>query len=47
MGGPIPTDYMTKYSLSPEQFMKMKDKFSKKEIFTSPSTDPEKEFVVD
>jgi len=47
MGGPIPTDYMTKYSLSPEQFMKMKDKFSKKEIFVSPGNEAECEFVVD
>ena len=47
MGGPIPTDYMTKYSLTPEQFQKMKEKFSKKEIFTVPQNESEREFVVD
>ena len=44
---PIPTDYMTKYSLSQDQFQKMKEKFSKKEIFNIPSTDAEREFVTD
>ena len=47
MGGPIPTDYMTKYSLTPEQLQKMKEKFSKKEIFVVPQSDCEREFVVD
>lgn len=46
-GQPI-TDYMTKYDMSNEQFQKMKEKFGKRDRdFIQPSTDAEKEYVLD
>ena len=46
-GQPI-TDYMAKYDMSQADYTKMKDKFKKeKGDFVQPTTDAEKEYVLD
>ena len=50
MGGPsepVPTDYMKEFSLSPDQFSKIQDKFKRDKDFQPPASDAEKMYALD